>query len=65
MAGLTEGVGGVSETAEMANALTSFIRRYVVLSADQLAAVALWTLHTHTFEASGRRRATARTCARC
>jgi hypothetical protein len=42
----------VSETAELLNAVEAFIRRYVVLNSDQLAAVALWTLHTHVFEAA-------------
>ena len=29
-----------------------FIRRYVVLTSDQVAAVALWVAHTHAFEAA-------------
>jgi hypothetical protein len=42
----------MSETAELLTTVNSFIRRYVVLSSDQLTAVALWTLHTHAFEAA-------------
>lgn len=32
--------------------LTRFVRRFVVLSNDQLVAIALWTVHTHAIEAA-------------
>lgn len=34
------------------DALAQFVRRFVVLTDDQLAAVALWIFHTHAFEAA-------------
>lgn len=38
--------------AELLTELASFIRRYVVLTGTQADAIALWTAHTHAFEAA-------------
>jgi hypothetical protein len=37
----------VSDTAALLDALVDYFGRYVVLTVEQLAALALWTLHTH------------------
>jgi hypothetical protein len=42
----------VREIAQTLDAVEAFIRRYVVMSAEQAAVVALWIFHTHAFEAS-------------
>lgn len=36
--------------SNLLNDISIFIRRYVVLSSDQLAAVALWVIHTYMFD---------------
>jgi hypothetical protein len=41
-----------TETAELLEAAAGFIRGYVVVSDTQLVANALWTLHTHVFDAA-------------
>jgi Protein of unknown function (DUF3631) len=42
----------MNDTAELLEAIAGFVGSYVVLTDSQLCALALWTLHTHTFEAS-------------
>lgn len=42
----------MSELAEVLDSVQVFVRRFVVMSEEQLVAVALWTAHTHAFEAS-------------
>jgi hypothetical protein len=42
----------VSDLADVLDATCTFVRCYVVMTAEQAAAVALWVLHTHAFEAS-------------
>jgi hypothetical protein len=42
----------MSDLAELLNRVSEFVRSYVVLSDDQLAATSLWTLHTWAFEAA-------------
>ena len=42
----------MSETAKLLDALGAFVRRFVVLSEAQAAAIALWIAHTHAFEAA-------------
>jgi Protein of unknown function (DUF3631) len=42
----------MSETAKLLDALELFVRRFVVLSEAQAAAIALWIVHTHAFEAA-------------
>jgi hypothetical protein len=42
----------VNEAAELLEAVASFVRRFVVLSDAQVAAVALWITHTHAFDAA-------------
>jgi Protein of unknown function (DUF3631) len=37
---------------QLLDALFAFVRRFVVLSDDQAAAIALWIAHTHAFEAA-------------
>ncbi|MEW6322534.1 MAG: DUF3631 domain-containing protein [Acidobacteriota bacterium] len=44
--GATEGLDALLTT------VTGYLRRYVVLSDDQIVAVALWVAHTHAFEAA-------------
>jgi hypothetical protein len=41
------------ETVQLLEDLQEFIRRYVVLTADQGLAVTLWTVHTHAVEVLG------------
>jgi hypothetical protein len=41
----------VTEGAELLDALSAFVRRYVVMSTAQPTAVTLWVIHTHAFEA--------------
>jgi hypothetical protein len=43
---------GKIDGAALLNEITGFIRRYVALSEAQVNTVALWILHTHTYEAS-------------
>jgi hypothetical protein len=43
----------VNDVARALSAVSAFVRRYVVMSDEQLAAVALWTFHTHVFDAAG------------
>jgi hypothetical protein len=38
--------------AEVVDQLTGFVRRYMVLTDDQLTAFVLWVLHCHTFDAA-------------
>jgi hypothetical protein len=40
------------ETAGLLEAIAAFVSSYVVLSDAQISAIALWTLHTHAFDAS-------------
>jgi hypothetical protein len=42
-----------SETWQLLADVRSFVRRFVVLSAEQLTAVALWVLHTHVYDVLG------------
>jgi hypothetical protein len=41
-----------SETVGLLEAIAAFVSSYVVLSEAQISAIALWTLHTHAFDAS-------------
>jgi hypothetical protein len=41
------------QTGELLDAVTAFIRLYLVLTHEQAVAVALWVLHTHTVDALG------------
>jgi hypothetical protein len=41
-----------TETGELLEAVASFVRRYIVLGSDELTAIGLWTLHSHTFDAA-------------
>jgi hypothetical protein len=41
-----------NETAGLLDAVGEFVGRYLVFSKDQACAVALWTLHTHVFDAA-------------
>ena len=40
---------------DMLAVLSDFIRQYLVCSHDQLTVLALWVLHTHTYQALGRK----------
>jgi hypothetical protein len=40
-----------TETASLLDDISAFVRRYVVMSAPQADAVALWILHTHAVDA--------------
>ena len=42
----------MNDTAELLDAVSGFVGAYVVLTESQLCAVALWTLHTHSFGAA-------------
>jgi hypothetical protein len=42
----------MSDTAQLLGELVAFVRRFVVLSDPQAAAVALWIAHSHAFEAA-------------
>jgi hypothetical protein len=42
-----------AETVQLLDDVQAFIRRYVVLTADQGLAVTLWTVHTHAVEVLG------------
>jgi 5S rRNA maturation endonuclease (ribonuclease M5) len=42
----------IPDLAELLDELTVFVRRFVVLNAEQLAAVALWIVHTHALDAA-------------
>lgn len=42
----------MSDGAELLDALAAWVRRYVVLTDTQAAAVALWIVHTHAIEAA-------------
>jgi hypothetical protein len=41
-----------SNGAALLEALAAFVRRYVVLSDEQAAIIALWVIHTHAFDAA-------------
>ena len=41
-----------SLTADLLTEITGFIRRFVVMDEDEALAMALWVMHTHTFEAA-------------
>ena len=43
---------GVEPTGELLDGVSAFLRRYVRLGDDQAVAIALWTLHTHAFDAA-------------
>src|SRR5262245_41767481 len=43
----------MSELAKLLDDVEAFIRQYVVLSSEQSATCALWTIHTHVFDALG------------
>jgi hypothetical protein len=49
---ITPGAASATETAKLLEAIAAFVRGYVVLSEAQLSAVALWTAHTHVFDAA-------------
>jgi hypothetical protein len=49
---ITPGAVGANETAQLLESVSSFVGLYVVLSEPQICAAALWTLHTHVFDAS-------------
>lgn len=38
------------DTGRMLDAVAALVRRYVVLGADQLVTVSLWTAHSHIIE---------------
>jgi hypothetical protein len=46
------------ETGQLLSDVAEFVRRFVVLTADQQSAVALWVLHTHARSTRPTRRPT-------
>ena len=42
-----------ASTRVLLDEVVAFLRRYQVMSEEQLTASALWVLHTHTFQALG------------
>jgi hypothetical protein len=49
--GMTEAT--LRSTDGLLASVEAFVTRYVVLTANQATAVALWVLHTHTIDAAG------------
>jgi hypothetical protein len=45
-------VPAVADLSELLDELAGFVRRFVVMSGAQADAIALWVVHTHTFDAA-------------
>ena len=48
----SESVGPVVDLAKLLNDVCNFVRRYVVLSSQQVDAIVMWTAHSHAFKAA-------------